>query len=332
MAINFGDGRQGVIITGALGFIGSRVAAAVAAAGNCQLYLCDDFSPGALERKDDNLKGLEDAVRIGRDELFSGKDFFSGITLSAFIHIGARTDTTEFDKAVFDKLNVGFTQQVWQFCSERKIPLIYASSAATYGNGENGYDDDHDGIDNLVPLNPYGVSKNEIDKWILKQKSSPPFWYGLKFFNVYGPNEYHKGRMASVIFHAYGQIKTTGKVKLFRSHRPDFKDGEQRRDFIYVEDVVMVILWMMQQLPFSGMYNLGTGTARTFYDLAAATAAAMKVPLQIEWIDIPADIRDKYQYFTEAKMDKLRAAGYDKPFTTLEDGISDYVKNYLRSR
>jgi len=185
-------------------------------------------------------------------------------------------------------------------------------------------------------LNPYGLSKNEFDKWAIAQKATPPSWAGLKFFNVYGPNESHKGRMASVIFHAFNQIKESGLVKLFKSHRPDFKDGEQLRDFIFVKDVVRVIFWMMQKMQSSdwptqlnGLYNLGTGKARSFYDLAAHTFIAQGLKPNIEFIDMPLDIRDKYQYFTEANMNKLRAAGYNEPFSTLEDGVGDYVKNYL---
>ena len=178
-------------------------------------------------------------------------------------------------------------------------------------------------------MNAYGISKNEIDKWILSQSDCPPFWAGLKFFNVYGPNEYHKDRMASVILHAFGQINETGMVKLFRSHRPDFGDGQQLRDFIYVKDIADVILWLMQHKPESGLYNVGTGKARSFNDLACNTFKAMDLTPNISYIDTPLDIRDKYQYFTEAKMDKLRKAGYTKPFTSLEDGVEDYVKNYL---
>jgi len=219
-------------------------------------------------------------------------------------HIGARTDTTEFDKDVFDILNLNYSKQIWNRCAEHKIPLIYASSAATYGMGEFGYKDNHDLVEKLKPLNPYGESKNDFDKWVLEQTEEPPFWAGLKFFNVYGPNEFHKGRMASVIFHAYNQIKETGKVRLFRSHNPDFKDGGQLRDFVYVKDVVDVINYFIDSRPESGLYNLGTGKARTFIDLANATFAALDMEPQIEFIDTPEDIRDKYQYFTEADMSK----------------------------
>ncbi|MCB0777116.1 MAG: ADP-glyceromanno-heptose 6-epimerase, partial [Chitinophagaceae bacterium] len=220
---------------------------------------------------------------------------------------------------------------IWNYCTANKIPLIYASSAATYGAGELGYKDDHDIVGKLKPLNPYGVSKNEFDKWALQQDEAhcPPFWAGLKFFNVYGPNEYHKGRMASVIFHSFNQVVALGKVKLFRSHRPDYKDGEQLRDFVYVKDVADVCLWLMQHRVPSGLYNLGTGKARTFLDLVHAVFHSLDKTPEIEFIDTPVDIRDKYQYFTEAPMDKLKRAGYPGEFTSLEEGVSDYVKNYL---
>jgi len=257
------------------------------------------------------------------------------------IHLGARTDTTEFNYAIHEELNVEYSKVLWNYAAQNQIPFIYASSAATYGAGEHGYEDSHAILDQLQPLNPYGVSKNEFDKWALAQTligetNRPAAWTGLKFFNVYGPNEGHKARMASVIFHSFNQIAATGLVKLFKSHRPDFKDGEQLRDFIYVKDLVHVIFWMMQQMlsgtwtsKHNGLYNLGTGKARSFYDLAANTFIAQGLQPNIEFIDMPLDIRDKYQYFTEANMHKLRAAGYDKPFSSLEEGVADYVKNYL---
>jgi ADP-L-glycero-D-manno-heptose 6-epimerase len=195
--------------------------------------------------------------------------------------------------------------------------------------GEKGYLDDHALVNDLKPLNPYGISKNEFDKWVLQQDKTPPYWAGLKFFNVYGPNEYHKGRMASVIFHAFNQIRETGKVKLFKSHHPDYRDGEQLRDFIYVKDVVAVLHFLMNHGSKSGIYNLGTGKARTFKDLARSTFTALGKKENIEYIPTPEDIRDKYQYFTEADMGKLKSSGYDKAFSSLESGIEDYVQNYL---
>jgi ADP-L-glycero-D-manno-heptose 6-epimerase len=247
-------------------------------------------------------------------------------------HIGAKTDTTLFDKNIFDKLNLNFSKDVWNICVEFGLPLVYASSAATYGGGEFGYGDDPALVEKLKPLNPYGESKNDFDKWVLKQERKPYFWAGLKFFNVYGPNEYHKGRMASVIFHACDQIQETGKVKLFRSHNPKYKDGEQLRDFVYVKDVTEVCLWLLRTRKSSGIYNLGSGTARTFLDLANNVFLSLGKHPNIEFIDTPADIRDKYQYFTEAKMEKLKNAGCDIKFTSLEEGINDYVVNYLEER
>jgi ADP-L-glycero-D-manno-heptose 6-epimerase len=237
---------------------------------------------------------------------------------------------------VHEVLNLEYSQDVWNYCTANNVPLIYASSAATYGAGELGYEDDHDVIKDLKPLNPYGVSKNEFDKWAVQQINQPPFWTGLKFFNVYGPNEYHKGRMASVIFHSFNQIHKNGGVKLFKSHKEEFKDGEQLRDFIYVKDVVKVMYWMMKQImnkewakEKNEIYNIGTGKARTFNDLVKATFAAADRPANIVYIDMPEDIRNTYQYYTEASIHKLHKAGYDKPFYSLEDGVDDYVRNYL---
>jgi ADP-L-glycero-D-manno-heptose 6-epimerase len=233
------------------------------------------------------------------------------------------------DYEVHKKWNLDYSKKVWELCVAGNIPLVYASSAATYGNGELGYTDSHDKVSRLHPLNPYGVSKNEFDIWALGQASAPPFWAGVKFFNVFGPNEYHKGRMASVIFHAYRQIKEKGSVRLFRSHNPDYKDGEQIRDFIYVKDVAQMCTWLMQHRPANGLYNIGTGKARTFKDLVTAIFNTLHLPVQIDYIDTPIDIRDKYQYFTEADMHKLRAAGYDKPIYSLEEGVKEYVSEYL---
>ena len=320
-----------IVVTGAAGFIGSVVAAELNQKGYNDLILVDDFSKKEKER---NYIDLKYKSLVDRNVFFDWfKENHEEVTF--VVHLGARTDTTEFDWNIFQKLNVDYTETMFALCAEYQIPLVYASSAATYGNGELGYDDSHEVVEKLQPLNPYGRSKNEVDKWILKQEKQPPFWAGLKFFNVYGPNEYHKGRMASVIFHSFNQINATGKVKLFRSHRPDFKDGQQLRDFIYVKDIASVIIFMISQQNLytlhlkSGIYNLGTGKARSFYDLAANTFKAMGKDVNIEFIDIPEDIRDKYQYFTEANMTKLREAGYDKEFTSLEDGVMDYVKNYL---
>jgi ADP-L-glycero-D-manno-heptose 6-epimerase len=315
-----------IVVTGAAGFIGSCLVSRLNADGLENLILVDDFSD---ENKNHNLEGKRYKQRIHRDDFMQ---WFAehAKEVKAVFHIGARTDTTEFDKAIFDKLNVNYSKDIWKICAENNVPLIYASSAATYGLGEYGYEDDHAIVSKLHPLNPYGESKNEFDKWALRQKKAPPHWYGLKFFNVYGPNEYHKSRMASVIFHAFGQINSSGGMKLFRSHNPDYKDGEQLRDFIYVKDVIEVCVFLYKNLPASGLYNLGTGQARSFLDLAKGTFKAMGKEENISFIDTPIDIRDKYQYFTEANMTKLKNAGYDKSFYSLEDGILDYVQNYLR--
>ncbi len=314
-----------IVVTGAAGFIGSVLTGRLNHDGLTDLVLVDDFT------KSEKKKNLENKVfteKVDRNNFFNWLDD-NHENVDFVLHIGARTDTTEFDKTVFDKLNLNYTKEIWTCCARYEIPLIYASSAATYGMGEFGYVDNHEVVEKLKPLNPYGESKNEFDKWALKQKTEPPFWAGLKFFNVYGPNEFHKGRMASVIFHAFHQIKNTGKVKLFKSHNPDFKDGEQLRDFVYVKDVADVIIFLMNKRPASGLYNLGTGKARTFIDLATSTFEALDMQPVIEFIDTPVDIRDKYQYFTQADMSKLLAAGYQKPFTALENGVDDYVRNYL---
>lgn len=315
-----------IVVTGAAGFIGSCLAGFLNQQGFENLVLVDDFS---RNDKEDNLTEKRYRQKVERDDFFEWL-FRDKPQVDFIFHIGARTDTTEFDYGVHQRLNVEYSQKIWNYSTIQNIPLVYASSAATYGAGEFGYDDDHNLCYQLKPLNPYGVSKNEFDKWVLHQHNHPPFWAGLKFFNVYGPNEYHKGRMASVIWHSYNQILKEGKVKLFKSHRPDFEDGKQLRDFVYVKDVLKVCYWLMEAQPASGIYNLGTGRARSFDDLVNATFAGLDQQSNIVYIDMPLDIRDKYQYFTEAKMDKLRNAGYTEPFYSLEDGVGDYVRNYLR--
>ncbi len=334
--------NQQIIVTGAAGFIGSCMVQWLISNGYTNLIAVDDFCKDA---KKPNLASKKMVAYIERNHFF---EWLLHLTVppAYIIHLGARTDTTEFDYRIHQELNVEYTQQLWNYCAIQQVPLIYASSAATYGDGHLGYKDDHELPFLLNPLNPYGVSKNEVDKWVLHEEIHPPFWAGLKFFNVYGPNEYHKGRMASVIFHSFNQIRQTGKVRLFRSHRPDYKDGWQLRDFIYVKDVIGVIGWMMEETADrlgreedlsinsktnlkSGLYNLGTGKARSFYDLVVSTYKAMQLEPNIEFIDMPEDIRDKYQYFTEADMQKLKTAGYDKSFTSLEDGVRDYIQQYL---
>ncbi|CCH55178.1 ADP-L-glycero-D-manno-heptose-6-epimerase [Fibrisoma limi BUZ 3] len=314
-----------IIVTGAAGFIGSCLISKLNQENFNFIIAVDDFS---TPEKEPNLVGKRIQERVHREQFFQWLDQ-NYQEVEFIFHIGARTDTTEQDYAIFDHLNVEYSKQIWYKCIDYQIPLVYASSAATYGLGELGYDDNESQIPQLKPLNPYGESKNEFDIWALEQDRKPFFWAGLKFFNVYGPNEYHKGRMASVVFHAYNQICQSGEVKLFRSHNPNFNDGEQMRDFVYVKDVVEVCSFLMHHRRNSGIYNLGSGKARTFLDLANSTFRALGQEPHIAFVDTPADIRDKYQYFTQANMAKLRSIGYERPFQSLEEGITDYVQNYL---
>jgi ADP-L-glycero-D-manno-heptose 6-epimerase len=314
-----------IVVTGAAGFIGSCLISSLNKKGFRAIVAVDDFSN---EEKNKNLEEKQLIERVDRD------DFFGWIEnnqkqIEFIFHLGARTDTTEFDRELLWKLNTNYSKKVFELCTLYQIPLVYASSAATYGLGEIGYDDDESRLSELKPLNPYGESKNEFDIWLLKQEKKPFFWAGLKFFNVYGPNEYHKGRMASVILHAYNQIEKTGKMKLFQSHNPAYKDGEQMRDFVYVMDVCSICQFLMHHRKDSGIYNLGSGKARTFKDLVFAVFSALGKTPDIEFIPTPEDIRDKYQYFTEANMAKTRSIGYNQSFTELERGVEDYVKGYL---
>ncbi len=336
-----------IIITGAAGFIGSCLVARLNEEKIYNVMLVDDFRS---EKKKRNYESKRFLNIIERSEFLDWWDLQSD-SVDFVFHLGARTDTTEINQNLLNDLNLYYSQEIWNRCTRYRIPLIYASSGATYGAGEKGYSDDEATIAKLKPLNPYGISKNEFDKWALRQcvghgelvepsanitlrqtqggHGTPPFWCGLKFFNVFGPNEYHKGRMASVVFHGFNQVKENGKIKLFRSYRAEYADGKQRRDFIYVKDVVEVMLWFMNHQQHPGIYNLGSGKARTFLDLAIATFNAMNLEPNIEFIDIPEDIRNWYQYFTEAKIEKLRSVGYMKPFNSLEEGITEYVQKYL---
>lgn len=314
-----------IVVTGAAGFIGSCLISKLNKEGHENLILVDDFSQ---LQKIDNYHTKNFVHKIERSHFLEWFEEHAPEVTFVY-HIGARTDTTEFNVELFNELNLNYTKSIWNTCTKHFVPLVYASSAATYGLGEFGYDDDESKINLLKPLNPYGDSKNDFDKWAITQKTCPPKWAGFKFFNVYGPNEYHKGRMASVIFHSFNQINEKGQVKLFRSHNPNYTDGGQLRDFVYVKDLVDVLYFTYGEAIKSGIYNLGSGKARTFLDLAKATFKALGKEPNIEFIDTPIDIRDKYQYFTEANMNKLLAQGYKKPFTSLEDGVHDYVTNYL---
>lgn len=319
-----------IVVTGASGFIGSSLVHALNLAGHEDLILVDEFETTA---KHVNLFGAVYSQKIHRDIFVDWLNENSG-EVEFIFHLGARTDTAEFNFRVLDSLNLSYSKQLWEICTAKQIPIVYASSAATYGMGENGFTDAHELVHLLKPLNPYGLSKQLFDLHVLHQKENPPFWCGLKFFNVYGPREQHKGRMASVVYHAYQQITQTGAVKLFKSHHADFADGEQLRDFIDVDDVTQVCIWLYSQYKtgssHNGIYNLGTGKAQTFDQLAEAVFAALAITPSIEYIDIPTDIRDKYQYYTQADMRKLKSAGYATPFRTLQEAVPSYI-HYLRN-
>jgi ADP-L-glycero-D-manno-heptose 6-epimerase len=314
-----------IIVTGAAGFIASCLVNALNEQGYRDIVLVDDFSH--LDRRP-NYEEKKFIDTVERSLFFEWLDDNHRYVEFIF-HLGARSATTEARVNVLNELNLGYSQRMWTACIAYGIPLIYASSAATYGAGEHGYADSHDLVDILEPLNLYGKSKNDFDRWALAQPDEPFFWAGLKFFNVYGPNEYHKGRMASVVLQTFLQVQATGGMNLFRSHNPSYADGEQLRDFVYVKDLCNAMIFLMEERPQSGLYNMGSGKARSFLDLARSVFAALDMPENISFIDTPADIRDKYQYFTQADMCKLRCAGYTKPFTSLEDGVRDYVQRYL---
>jgi len=314
-----------IVVTGAMGFIGSGMVSYLNQLGRNDIVVVDDFYQWNKEK---NLEGKRIHDWVHRDLFLN---YFEKLAsqVEVVFHLGARTDTISEDKAIFDKLNLQYSKSIWEICTRYSIPLVYASSAATYGDGSFGFSDAHKDTEKFKPLNAYAKSKQEFDLWALEQKKTPPHWFGMKFFNVYGPNEYHKDRMASVIFHAFYQIQQTGSLKLFKSHRSHYEDGGQRRDFIYVKDVLQMCWDINLQKPASGLYNTGTGKARTFGELGKACFSALNVPINIEYIDMPADLRDKYQYFTEADMNKWRAADLPLPATSLESGIDDYIKNYL---
>jgi len=316
-----------IVVTGAAGFIPSCLITKLNEEGYKAIVAVDDFS---IPAKSKNFSGKDISLFIDR-KIFPKWLKDNAMEVEFVFHLGARTDTTEPSVAIFDELNLNYSKTVWEVCTKFQIPLVYASSAATYGNGEFGYSDDVSRINSLVPLNPYAQSKHDFDRWVLDQEKAPFFWAGLKFFNVYGPNEYHKGKMASVIFHATRQIQSSGKMKLFQSHKEGIQNGHQMRDFVYVKDVIDVCFWLMNHRKNSSIYNLGSGQARTFLDLVNNTFASLNVEPDIEFIPTPIEIRDSYQYFTEADMRKIRSVGYEQAFYTLEDGIKEYVKDYLIS-
>lgn len=310
-----------LLLTGACGFIGSRAVHALRQQGKNDLILVD---ARAYLKTRDCARGLESLPFIDRAELF---DKLPGLTgVDAVLHLGACTDTGQTDEAYMERWNTGYTKKLWRWCAEKHVPLVYASSAATYGRGEQGYADDHALVAGLKPLNLYGRSKHEFDCWALQESQTPPAWHGLKFFNVYGHGENHKDRMASTIYHGFHEIRKTGKMTLFKSHRDDIPDGQQKRDFVFVDDAVRLCLFCLERKPVSGIYNCGTGEARSFLDLAHALFKALELAPRIEWVATPERFRSGYQYFTQADMSKARKSGYDAAFTSLEEGVAQYVQ------
>ena len=326
---------QNIVVTGAAGFIGCNLVRKLNQLGFVELILVDKFDNPA---KNKNLEGTQFSQKIDRDQFIEWLSENSA-EVDFIFHLGARTDTAEFNFRVLDSLNLSYSKSLWEMCTIKQIPLVYASSAATYGMGEKGFSDDLSLIKSLKPLNPYGLSKHLFDLFVLEQKTTPPLWTGLKFFNVYGPHEFHKGRMASVVLHAYKQIRDSGKVKLFKSGIAEYKDGEQLRDFIHVDDVTNICLFFFRKFEEgagnrtsqNSIYNVGTGKARTFNDLVAPIFKSLSLPVNIEYIPIPQDISDKYQYFTEAKMDKLFTSGYKNIALSIEKGVENYVE-FLKTR
>jgi ADP-L-glycero-D-manno-heptose 6-epimerase len=314
------------VVTGGAGFIGSNIAAALAAQGR-RVVVVDWLEVG------DKWRNLADIVLhdIVRPDAFSAWLGANGADVAAIVHMGAISATTERDGDRLVSENIRLTLDLWAWCAERQVPFVYASSAATYGDGAQGFDDDDTprALARLKPLNGYGWSKHMVDRRIAldvaEGRPTPPGWAGLKFFNVYGPREAHKGPMRSVALQLFQTLSAGGQVTLFRSHRPDYPDGGQMRDFVHVADCVAVVLWILQQPRFAGVYNMGAGRARSFLDLAHAVFAALEAEPRVAWVDTPEAIRDRYQYFTEAGMQRLRAAGYTAPFLGLEDGVADYV-------
>ena len=315
-----------IIVTGATGFIGSNIVADLNAAGHSDIILVDDLGT-ASKWKNIAKRRFQDIVLPAELDALLGK--LRGADM--VYHMGANSSTTALDGDAILISNFRASKSLWEWCSGTKTPLIYASSAATYGDGALGFADDQStaALDALRPLNLYGWSKHAFDKWALTQNAAPPQWCGLKFFNVYGPNEEHKGDMRSLVSKHPPAVARGSPIKLFKSHRPGFADGQQLRDFIYVKDCTRVMLWLAGRPEVGGLFNLGTGAARSFVDLMRAIGSALGKPVSIEYIDMPESIRPNYQYFTQAQMAKLAAAGHARPFHSLEDGVADYVLQYL---
>jgi ADP-L-glycero-D-manno-heptose 6-epimerase len=315
-----------IVITGASGFIGSCLLEKLNREGFNDIIIVDDFS---IPQKQQNIVFKRYKAQIDKTDFL---EWLRSNTeeIEMIFHFGAISDTTIMDVCLFNKWNLDYSKSIWKSCVEKKIPFIYASSAATYGDGSNGFNDDESQLLILRPLNPYGESKHNFDLWALGEKQKPPFWTGLKFFNVYGPNEYHKGKMASMVFHAYNQNMQFGQLSLFKSYKDGFSDGNQLRDFIYIKDILDICLWLYKTKESSGIINIGTGISNSFNQLGEAVFKALEMPVNIKYIEMPDSLKNKYQYRTNANISKLRKMGYEKPFTTLDGGIEDYVKNYLR--
>src|SRR5690554_169355 len=322
-----------ILVTGATGFIGSVIVHQLNQLGKQDILICDHFGEGDKWK---NVRGLKFAEFVSVEKLFDHPIWkkAKGQGLKAIYHMGACSDTTELNMDFLYENNTVFTNKLLTLATQKDIPIVYASSAATYGAGDEGYIDDHKIIPTLKPLNKYGWSKQLSDEWILKQKKKPKVWFGVKFFNVFGPQEYHKVKMASVVYQSFNQILDKGEIKLFKSHKEGFKDGEQLRDFVYVKDVVRAMIELIEagkkKPSLSGIYNLGTGKARSFFDLATATFKAMDKRPNIVFIDMPVELRNQYQYFTQADMTKLKKALPKFRFMELEEAVDDYVRNHLR--
>lgn len=312
-----------IVVTGGAGFIGSCLVRTLNDAGIEDIIIVDNI---ASTEKWMNMRNKKYSEYIHKSQFLDYLKHREDIT--AIIHLGACSSTTERNFDYLYANNFEYTKELWTYCTKKQISFIYASSAATYGDGKLGFDDKMD-ITELLPLNGYGYSKQLFDLWVRKQADHPLQYVGFKFFNVYGPNEYCKGNMASMIYHGYRQIKENGKIRLFKSYNPEYRDGEQLRDFVYVKDVCNVILYMLKHSEVNGLFNLGTGQAQSFFELAEATFHALNLEPNIEFIDMPEILREKYQYYTKAEMGKLREVGYTKKFLNLEEGASDYVRNHL---
>ena len=319
-----------ILVTGGAGFIGSNITAALVERG-VPVAICDRFRTGNKWRNVSKLELRDIVAPETATQWLQTHDQ----SVEAVVHMGAISSTTEADVDLIVEVNFRLSQWLWRWCADHGKPFIYASSAATYGAGEHGFDDDGslEALSRLRPLNAYGWSKHQFDRWVARELAGPgarpPQWVGLKFFNVYGPNEYHKGDMQSVVAQKYPLAVNSEPITLFRSYRPDVPDGGQQRDFVYVRDCANVVLWLLEHPQISGLFNLGTGQARSFDDLARALCAAARRPANLQYVDMPEVIRPNYQYFTAASMERLRSAGYNRPFTSLADGVQDYVERYL---